>query len=91
MTNNTRAKDGGYRKEVRMSMTPLRRIRMERGLSQDDLGRRIPQVSTSTLRAMDRGDHIPTGRTLLHVARALNVSPAELLEGVELEQKVPLA
>jgi transcriptional regulator with XRE-family HTH domain len=66
-----------------MSMTPLRRIRLERGLSQDDLGRRIPQVSTSTLRAMDRGDHIPTGRTLLHVARALNVSPSELLEGLE--------
>ena len=41
--SNTRANAGGYRKEVRMSMTPLRRIRMERGLSQDDLGRRIPQ------------------------------------------------
>ena len=48
-------------------------------------------MSTSTLRAMDRGDYIPTGRTLLHVARALNVSPAALLEGLELEQKVPLA
>ena len=48
-------------------------------------------MSTSTLRAMDRGDYIPTGRTLLHVARALNVSPAELLEGVKLEKEVPPA
>ena len=67
-----------------MYMTPLRRIRKERGWSQDDLARRIPQVSASTLRAMDRGEHLPNARTLLHVARALNVSMEELLEEAEI-------
>ena len=67
-------------------MTPLRKIRSERNMSQDDLARRVPQVSTTTLRAMDRGDGIPSGRTLLHVSRALGVSVSDLLEGVEVEQ-----
>lgn len=68
-----------------MYMSPLRRIRLERRLSQDDLARRIPQVSSSTIRAMDRGDHLPNARTLLHVARELDVSVEDLLEGAEVK------
>jgi transcriptional regulator with XRE-family HTH domain len=82
------ASNRGYRKEPKMKMTALRKLRLERGLSQDDLGRRIPEVSTSTLRAMDRGDHMPNARTLIYVARALNVSVEELLEGMDLEDPV---
>jgi transcriptional regulator with XRE-family HTH domain len=79
------AKSKSYGKESKVSMTALRRLRLERGLSQDDLSRRVPQVSSSTLKAMDRGTHLPNARTMIHVARALNVSPAELLEGMEAE------
>jgi transcriptional regulator with XRE-family HTH domain len=72
------------RKVASLFAQALRRIRKERGWSQDNLARRIPQVSASTLRAMDRGEHLPNARTLLHVARALNVSMEELLEGAEI-------
>jgi transcriptional regulator with XRE-family HTH domain len=50
-------------------VSPLRRIRRERGLSQDDVARRVPQVSTTAIRAFDRGESIPRGRTLILLAR----------------------
>jgi transcriptional regulator with XRE-family HTH domain len=72
---------------TRLLAQALRRIRTERGLSQDDLARRIPQVSGSTLRAMDRGELPPNARTLMHVARALGVGVEDLPEGVEIKAR----
>jgi transcriptional regulator with XRE-family HTH domain len=66
-------------------VSPLRRIRRERGLSQDDVARRVPQVSTTAIRAFDRGESIPRGRTLILLARGLGVSVEDLLEGIEIE------
>jgi transcriptional regulator with XRE-family HTH domain len=63
--------------------SPLKRIRLERGLSQDDVCRRVPQVSASAIRAFDRGDSIPRGKTLILLSRGLGVSVEELLEGVD--------
>jgi hypothetical protein len=34
---------------------------------------------------MDRGDHLPNARTLLHVARELDVTVEDLLEGAEVK------
>jgi transcriptional regulator with XRE-family HTH domain len=69
----------------KVSRTALRRLREERGLSQSDLARRAPQVSLSTIKLLDRGVHPPTARTMIHLARALNVEPGELMEGMEVE------
>jgi transcriptional regulator with XRE-family HTH domain len=68
-----------------MSRTALRRLREERGWSQRDLHRRVPQVSLDTIKLLDRGEHLPTTQTVLHRARALNVEPGELMEGMEVK------
>lgn len=70
-----------------MSRTALRRLREERGLSQRDVARRVPQVSLATIKLLDRGEHLPTAETMLHLARGLNVDPGELMEGMEVSHK----
>jgi transcriptional regulator with XRE-family HTH domain len=67
--------------------TALKRLREERGLSQRDVHRRVPQLSLSTIKLMDRGVHTPTGRTLILLARGLNVDPGALMEGMEIEER----
>jgi transcriptional regulator with XRE-family HTH domain len=73
------------REEKRVSRTALRRLREERGLSQNDLARRAPQVSLSTIKLLDRGVHKPTATTMIHLARALNVEAGVLMEGMEVK------
>lgn len=62
----------------------IRRLRGERGLSQDRLATEAG-VDRSYMGMIERGESIPTVVALLKVAKALEVPAAALLEGVELE------
>jgi len=59
----------------------VRRLRLERKLSQDALAYRCT-VSLSAIARVERADHAPAFMTIVDLARGLGVSPAELWQGV---------
>jgi len=61
-----------------MGMTPIRRARLERGLTQEEAARRA-KVSLGTFVQADSGRAVPRSRTLLKIARAFNCSMEELV------------
>jgi len=67
---------------VRSVVGKLRKLRMERGISQAELSRRTG-LSRSGIRHMEDGDVAPTLQFLLRVARELDVSVADLLSEAE--------
>lgn len=67
-------------------MDQVRRIRLERGLSQARLAA-LAELDPSTVNMVERGRHAPTGRTLEKLANALGVSVGALFE----ESALPLA
>ena len=60
-------------------MEQLKRLRRERGLSQAKLAA-LADIDPSTMNQIERGAREPTTTTLRKLARALDVSIAELLE-----------
>jgi transcriptional regulator with XRE-family HTH domain len=58
--------------------TNLRRVRHEKGLSQDDLAYEA-EVSRSYLSQLEKGAFYASLRIVGHLAEALSVEPAELL------------
>jgi transcriptional regulator with XRE-family HTH domain len=59
--------------------TNLRRLRHEKGLSQDDLAYEA-EVSRSYLAQLERGSYFASLKIVGRLAEALNVEPAELLK-----------
>jgi len=55
----------------------VRQLRVERGITQEDLAHDA-QITTSTLSVIERGASNPGWATVRRIARALDVSPAEL-------------
>ena len=64
----------------------LRRLRLERFLSQAELARRSG-LSKFTLNRLEAGDQAPTSRTVRLLAAALEVPPAELATPEELAER----
>jgi len=58
----------------------LRRLRIERGWTQEDLAEAAGLTSTY-VGQVERGDKIPSLTVVLKLARGLAVEPAELLTG----------
>jgi len=56
----------------------LRRLREERGLTQEELAERAG-VSATYVGFIERGDNVPTLTILLDLASALGISPSDLL------------
>jgi transcriptional regulator with XRE-family HTH domain len=57
----------------------IRRLRAERGYSQEALAERA-KLNADFLGFIERGDNLPTLATILQLARALEVKPSELME-----------
>lgn len=62
----------------------LRRYRRRSGMSQEQVGLRA-QLHRTEIGLLERGARVPRIDTLIKVAAALNVNPAELLEGIDWE------
>jgi transcriptional regulator with XRE-family HTH domain len=60
----------------------IARIRNERGCSQDTLAEKA-DLDRTYVSGIERGVRNPGIKTVLRIARALNVSVADLCEGVE--------
>ncbi len=60
----------------------LRRSRQRAGLSQEELGERAELHRTEVGR-LERGDRIPRIDTLLRLAGAMAIPPAELVDGID--------
>jgi len=60
----------------------LRRLREERGLSQEELGYESGYHRTY-ISQLERGQKSPTIQTVFQLARALNLKPRELVKAVE--------
>jgi transcriptional regulator with XRE-family HTH domain len=56
----------------------IRRLRKERGLSQEALAERA-DLAADYLGFIERGENVPTLTVILKLARALRTAPAELL------------
>lgn len=57
----------------------VRRLREERGLTQDELAERAG-VSGTYVGFVERGDNVPTLTIVLQLAKALGIRAAELLD-----------
>jgi len=55
----------------------IRRSRKEKGLSQETLAE-LAGLNRNYIGYLERGERNPSARTLINVARAMGVSPAEL-------------
>jgi transcriptional regulator with XRE-family HTH domain len=64
----------------------LRRLRHEKGLSQDDLAYEA-EVSRSYLSQLEKGAFYASLKIIGRLAGALGVDPAELLKGTASERK----
>jgi transcriptional regulator with XRE-family HTH domain len=60
----------------------VRRLRQERGLSQEELGFRIG-IHYTYLGSVERGERNVALRNIVRIARALGVPVAELFEGID--------
>jgi transcriptional regulator with XRE-family HTH domain len=59
----------------------IRQLRLERGLTQEELCERAG-ISVDAISRIEGGTRIPTLTTLEHIAQALGVAPVAFLEGV---------
>jgi len=59
----------------------VRRLRLERGLSQEALAD-LARISQSQVSTLEIGEHEPGVLAVLRIARALHVEPQELLRGI---------
>ena len=59
----------------------MRKTRARRGLSQEALGQ-ASGLHRTEISLLERGEREPRLRTIVRVARALKVAPADLLENV---------
>ena len=64
--------------------TKIRILRKEKGLSQAKLAA-IAGYSDSTISDLEAGLNNPSFASLCNIAKALDIKPSELLEGVELD------
>ena len=64
----------------------LREIRTERGISQEKLAL-VSGYKRTYVGMLERGLHVPSLRTILGLARVLNVSGAVIVERVEAKLK----
>lgn len=60
----------------------IRRMRKERGLTQERLAERA-DIATDYLGFIERGENVPTLPVILKIARGLKVPPAELFRDFE--------
>ena len=60
----------------------LRRLRVAKGLSQEQLGFEAGLHRTE-VGLLERGDRDPQLKTIVRLARGLGVAPIDLLEGVD--------
>lgn len=58
----------------------IRMLRENRGITQEDLAKKVGYKSRSSIAKIETGDSDPSQRMLLKIATALDVSPAELLD-----------
>jgi transcriptional regulator with XRE-family HTH domain len=72
---------GGVVEPVQMFALNLRRIRTRRGLSQEALGV-LCGLHRTEISLLERAGREPRLMTVVRIARALKVPPAELLEGI---------
>jgi len=66
--------------EGRIFGETLRRIRIDRGWTQEDLAE-AAQLTSTYVGQMERGNKVPSLTVVLKLARGLGVAPAELLAG----------
>lgn len=67
----------------------IKRLRVERGISQKELGERLG-VGQSTVAMWERGKNSPEYKTILRIAEIFSVSVAELAEGGAAAIGVPI-
>jgi transcriptional regulator with XRE-family HTH domain len=60
----------------------LRRVRLERDLSQEALGDAC-ELHRTEISLLERAQREPRLNTIVRLARALRVPPAQLLDGIE--------
>lgn len=58
----------------------VKRIRIEKGLSQDELAQRVGYTSRSTISCIESGKRDCSQRQIVALADALGISPGDLLE-----------
>ena len=63
----------------------VKRIREARGLSQEDVARRLGRKRQGNLSRLENGDEVPSPKRIRVLAVALECDPSELLEDVETE------
>ena len=68
------------KKELRVSAR-LKKLRIERELSQDALAQKAG-IERKTINRIENGHFSPNLSTLLSVCKALKVKPSEVLEGI---------
>jgi ribosome-binding protein aMBF1 (putative translation factor) len=72
-----------HNRRVQDVESPLRRIRRQKGWSQEAVQRRVPGVSLSSIRAFDRGTSVPHATAVKKIARALGVPTDDLIPDEE--------
>ena len=60
----------------------LRKLRAEKGISQEDLGFKSGYHRTY-ISLLERGQKNPSLQTIFRLAKALEISPSELIRGIE--------
>lgn len=68
------------KKELRISAR-LKKLRLERELSQDALAQKAG-IERKTINRIENGHFSPNLSTLLSVCKALKVKPSDVLEGI---------
>jgi putative transcriptional regulator len=68
------------KKELRVSAR-LKKLRLERELSQDALAQKAG-IERKTINRIENGHFSPNLSTLLSVCKALKVKPSDVLEGI---------
>ena len=58
----------------------IRELRLERGLSQEKLLRLSDHLDRSTFQRYDAGKRVPKVEMIIHVAKALDVTPGYLVD-----------
>ena len=66
----------------------IKKLRIQQGLSQDELAERV-HVVRQTISKWERGTSVPDADSLMALARALGVSAAELLGESAMAEKEP--
>jgi transcriptional regulator with XRE-family HTH domain len=70
----------GATREGKIFGATVRRLRTERGWTQEDLAD-AARLTTTYVGQVERGDKVPSLSVVLRLARGLSVAPAELLAG----------